>query len=99
MHGPGILIMNFFWIIEGSIIQPFSKIHSLKSIILHNDNHFSGEFVIYHRETYLWSLNKKRWLSESPKLPISLGVEEGCLTLLNRTTVLIVGITKLESKY
>ena len=51
---------------------------------------------MHSRKTYLWSIDKNRWLDKSPLLPQSFGIEEGCLTLLNRTTVLIMGVTKLE---
>ena len=55
-----------------------------------------GSYIMHSRKTYLWSIDKNRWLDKSPLLPQSFGIEEGCLTLLNRTTVLIMGVTKLE---
>ena len=45
-------------------------------------------------ETALWSISKKRWI-KGPKLPYMKGLEEGCATALNRTSVLIFGITQL----
>ena len=51
-------------------------------------------YVVYPRETYLWSETKNKWL-KGPDLPFGLGVEKGCLTLLNRTSVMIIGLTNL----
>ena len=51
-------------------------------------------FVVYPRETFLWSEIKNKWL-KGPDLPHSLGVEKGCLTLLNITSVMIIGLTHL----
>ena len=55
-----------------------------------------GYFYNFHKKTYLWSISKQRWIN-GPKLPYLLGVEEGCLTVINRTLVLVVGITPLQS--
>ena len=46
----------------------------------------------------MWSISKDKWL-KGPEFPHKRGVEEGCATLLNRSVVLVIGITKLESKY
>ena len=51
-------------------------------------------FVVYPRGTFLWSEIKNKWL-EGPDLPLGLGVEKGCLTTLNRTSVMIIGLTRL----
>ena len=51
-------------------------------------------FVVYQRGTFLWSEMKNKWL-DGPDLPHGLGVEKGCLTLLNRTSVMIIGLTRL----
>ena len=35
-------------------------------------------------------------LISGPTLPNGIGIEEGCLTLLNRTSVMVIGVTKLK---
>ena len=50
--------------------------------------------IVYPRGTFLWSETKNKWL-KGPDLPLGLGVEEGCLTLINRTSVMIIGLTSL----
>ena len=55
-----------------------------------------GYFYKFQKGSYLWSISKHQWIN-GPKLPYLLGVEEGCLTVLNRTLVLVIGITHLQS--
>ena len=50
----------------------------------------------FSKETYLWSISKQKWIN-GPNLPHLLGVEEGCMTLLNKTVVMVIGFTNLES--
>ena len=57
-------------------------------------NQING-FVEYPRDTFLWSEVKRKWIS-GPTLPNGIGIEEGCLTHLNRTSVMIIGVTKLK---
>ena len=45
-------------------------------------------------DTALWSISKKKWI-EGPKLPYMIGLEDGCATALNRTSVIILGMTYL----
>ena len=59
-------------------------------------NDLSG-FYKFQKETALWSITKKKWI-KGPKLPFLLGIEEGCMTLLNRTSILIFGMTTLIRK-
>ena len=55
-------------------------------------------FYEFIKESTLWSISKNKWI-KGPEFPHKRGVEEGCATLLNRSVVLVIGITKLESKY
>ena len=48
----------------------------------------------FNDDTALWSISKKRWL-KGPKLPFMKGLEEGCATALNRSSVIIFGMTDL----
>ena len=52
-------------------------------------------FVAYPRDTFLWSEVKRKWIP-GPTLPYGIGIEEGCLTLMNRTSVMVIGATKLK---
>ena len=45
-------------------------------------------------DTALWSISKKRWM-KGPKLPYMTGLEDGCATALNRTSVIVFGMTYL----
>ena len=45
-------------------------------------------------DTAMWSISKKRWI-EGPKLPHMTGLEDGCATALNRTSVIVFGMTYL----
>ena len=45
-------------------------------------------------DTAIWSVSKKRWI-EGPKLPYMTGFEDGCATALNRTSVIVFGMTNL----
>ena len=58
----------------------------------HNDGYYR-----FLKETVLWSMTKKKWI-KGPRLPYLLGIEEGCMTLLNRTSILIFGMTTLFRK-
>ena len=73
-----------------NIFSLFQKVNKTEDIFV-----FQGHFYNFQKETYLWSISKQKWMS-GPKLPLLLGVEEGCLTVLNRTLVLVVGITHLQ---
>ena len=55
-------------------------------------------FYEFIKESTLWSISKGKWI-KGPEFPHKRGIEEGCATLLNRSVVLVIGITKLESKY
>ena len=52
-------------------------------------------YIEYPKDTFLWSEVKRKWIS-GPMLPYGIGIEEGCLTLLNRTSVMVIGVTKLK---
>ena len=45
-------------------------------------------------DTALWSISKKRWI-EGPQLPDLVGLEEGCATVMDRTSVVVFGMTEL----
>ena len=55
---------------------------------------FSAGFYEFYRDTRLFSLTKRKWF-QGPKFPTLMGIEEGCATLLDRYTVMILGMTKL----
>ena len=55
-------------------------------------------FYEFIKESTLWSISKGKWI-KGPEFPHKRGIEEGCATLLNQSVVLVIGITKLESKY
>ena len=50
-----------------------------------------GYFYNFHKKSYLWSISKHQWIN-GPKLPYLLGV-------INRTLVMVIGITPLQSKF
>ena len=97
-YGPGTRIMDYYWMVGFSIYHQFGKYCSLFQKVNKTEDNFvflKGHFYKFQKETYLWSISKQKWMN-GPKLPLLLGVEEGCLTVLNRTLVLVVGITHLQ---
>ena len=58
---------------------------------------FLAGFYEFYTDTRLFSLTKRKWF-QGPKFPTSIGIEEGCATLLDRYTVMILGMTKLFGK-
>ena len=58
---------------------------------------FSDGIFEFYKDTRLFSLTKRKWF-QGPKFPTSIGIEEGCATLLDRHTVMILGMTKLFGK-
>ena len=60
---------------------------------------FSCLIGFYHffEKTFLWSIKKNKWIA-GPKLPYLKGIEESCATLLNRSVVMIIGMTRLKGR-
>ena len=58
---------------------------------------FLGGFYKFYTNTRLFSLTKRKWF-KGPNLPDGMGVEEGCATVLDKYTVMILGMTKLIGK-
>ena len=52
----------------------------------------------FKQKTILWSITKSKWI-HGPRLPYMTGIEESCATLVNRSVVMIIGITRLNGKY
>ena len=49
---------------------------------------------VFWPQTALWNIKKSKWIN-GPQLPYLRGIEDGCATLLNRTVVMFIGMTKL----
>ena len=60
---------------------------------------FSCLIGFYHffEKTFLWSIKKNKWIA-GPKLPYLKGIEESCATLLNRSVVMIIGMTRIKGR-
>ena len=52
----------------------------------------------FKQKTILWSITKSKWI-HGPRLPYMTGIEESCATLVNRSVVLIIGMTRLNGMY
>ena len=95
-NGIGIRILDYFWVLGGSNYTPFEGKNIFVSFEIGRlFFHFliSGMFQ-FISDTALWSISKKRWI-EGPQLPELIGLEEGCATAVDRTSVIVFGMTEL----
>ena len=97
------------WIFIGFLVDQFIillKVHTIYNIyskyIVKDEIRF---IIIFHlglygfkQKTILWSITKSKWI-HGPRLPYMTGIEESCATLLNRSVVMIIGMTRLNGMY
>ena len=93
-YGIGVRVMDFYWVTGGSVLSQHignNQKNFLDSVI----QSFHLGIYGFIKKTILWSIKKSKWL-QGPRLPFMTGIEESCATLVNRSVVMIVGMTRLD---
>ena len=96
-YGIGVRVMDFYWVTGGSVLsqhQGNNQRQFLNSVM----QSFCLGIYGFIKTTILWSIKKSKWL-QGPRLPFMTGIEESCATLVNRSVVMIVGMTRLDGRY